>query len=470
MFGMDHFWEHLYDNILSDLRLTRILRSGNQNAGFQRPGTLRYVPTTFRYRNDILFALPEIRQSHLAFNYDNVRNELELLGVEALGISGLYGEFRDWITKVGARGMRAQSTEWHRKVASVFCGQESLRYRLSNLPIIPLRGGLWVTARTEHVFLAPSNRNEHVPSGVSISIVDKTASRDPQRKQFFRFLGIEEYSPRRVCDLILELHADSVGSLSDREDGDLLDDLTYLFDHRSLLKHDGAPRIVFLAQWNGETLRKKTGMYITDPRTVPCLVNKYRDTPGNPFPILDDRYQRAICGDDDRKIRSFHKWLLRSANSFTTVPRLIRKGKLTPEYKFLRDTNVTDLLYAVKFHLKTSRKSPMSQALSDAVPRLKVRCQDGITRRLRGLALPSRELLRECPHLDFADLPGPRRRKRWGFLSKFGVLTSRNTTAVLQELRALSRLALDQVDEVAVHNIYRALSSSRFRDDEDAIR
>jgi hypothetical protein len=452
-----HFWDQLHREILYDLRGAPVLVSGNQDAGFRLPRTLRYVPPRFRFENNALFDLPRIRESHLAFNYDDVRNQLSLLGVQTLTLPGLYEEFRQWIVHVGVEGIAAQSTEWHRKVALVFYGQGPLRDMLSRLPIIPLRDGSWVEAKTEHVFLSSRNEEEHVPTGVAISIVDETASRDPQRNQFFRFLGIEEYSPRQVCDLILELHANTADSLSDRDDGDLIDDLTYLFEHRALLQQDCVPQIVFVVQKGGNYLRQKTDIYIVDPRASPCLVQKYRDTPGNPFPILDEWYEAAICRGDDRVTREFRNWLLRSANSFAAFPILVRNARLTTEWHFLRDRDVIDLLYAVKFYLWTV---PLLPTLLDAVPKLRVRCRDGITRPLGGLALPSSELLQKCPHLDFAGLPNSTR-SNWGFLSNFNVLTTCNTTARLRELRALSRLASTAFDVAVVHRIYRALSSSR---------
>lgn len=462
--GSSRFWNRLHEDILDDLCDEQILRSRDEDAGFRKPGALRYVPAEFRFGDGTLFDLTSIRKSHLAFNYDDVEDQLALIGVERLTISDLCKEFRKWTTEVGVAGIQAQSMAWHRQVAFLFQNEWQLKESLMNLPIIPLRDGSWVNARTDHVYLASEKEDEHLPSGVDISIVDQTASQDSTRRRFFQFLGIKKYTPEQVCDLILELHVDGSPRLSDRADEDLVTDAAYLFKHRSLLSGSGAPEIFFVVKKDGELLRRKSRMYIIDPTAKPGLVAKYRDTPGNPFPVLDDRYETVICRGEEKTTRVFHKWLVRSANScFTAVPTLVRNAKLTVEWAFLCNTDVTDLLLVVKFHWENHPRPPK---LLKAVPELKVRCLDGITRPLGLLAIPTKELLRECPHLDFADLPNPTW-ENWSFLSEFGVLTTGNTTARLRELQALSNLPLDEFDKEAVHRVYRALSSSSSLDREE---
>jgi len=234
------FWNHLHEGILADLREEKILQSRDENASFRKPRALSYVPAEFRFGNGTLFDLTSIRGSHLAFNYDDVIDQLELIGVLRLTISDLYKELRKWITEVGVTGIQAQSMAWHRQVASLFCNEWQLKESLRDLPIIPLTDGSWVNAKTKHLYLVSGKENEHLPTGVDISIVDQAASQDSKRRHFFQFLGIEKYTPRQVCDLILELHVNGSSRLSDRADKDLVTDAAYLFKHRALLIADGS--------------------------------------------------------------------------------------------------------------------------------------------------------------------------------------------------------------------------------------
>jgi len=293
--------------------------------------------------------------------------------------------------------------------------------------------------------------------------VDEEASQDSKRRYFFKWLGVKQYAPLQVCDLILELHSKPLDSQSERDDDDLIDDLEYLFRHRSLLRYDEVPDIFFVTRKNGVVARQKNQIYIVNKDRGAKLIEKYRNKTGNPFAVLDDRYEARICFGNDRTTRTFHTWLLASASNFSAAPILVRGPKLTLEWEFLLKSSVTDLLFAVQL---SQQSSSQAHILSSAVSNLSVKCRDGKHRRLCGLALPTTTLLRECPHLDFADFKDPTT-QNWGFLSSFGVITTCNTIARLRELEALSRQPLDEINVDAVHDIYRALSSWRRLDEDD---
>lgn len=74
-----------------------------------------------------------------------------------------------------------------------------------------------------------------------------------------------------------------------------------------------------------------------------------------------------------------------------------------PEWKFLRDQNVLDLLQVVWDQHSTNIFSVIN--LLKAVPKLEARSLDGEVRALNSLAVPTLEPNCRCPHLDFADLP-----------------------------------------------------------------
>lgn len=456
--GYSEFWDSLYQTILNALCNQKVLRSRN-GLPFQEPRALRYVPKSYRFGDGTLFDLPYINRSHLSFAYDHVQEELSLIGVSTLTIDELCGEFGMWIEEVGVAGIKGKSTEWHRNVSHLFCYNRTLKNRLQRFPIIPLRDGSWVSAKGEHVYLASQNVDEHVPAGVSISIVDQNACQDTVRRRFFEFLGIEEYSARQVCSLILELHHPGYTHKKARGKKDLVADAAYLFKNRSQFWNNSAPTMYFVVQRDGQLgveYGSSSQIYLLDPVVQPSLILKYRNTNGNPFAVLLDEYETTVCkGEAEGTAKQFREWLLRSESlCFATVPTLVRGTELTPEWEFLKNKNIADLLHAVKFHCE---KSNVSLKLLEAVPELEVPCLDGATRALGLVAVPTTTLKRRCPHLYFARLPSPTR-ENWGFLSRFGVLTTCNTTASLRELQALSELPADSVDQKVVHDIYRALN------------
>ncbi|KAM6516418.1 hypothetical protein FALCPG4_014601 [Fusarium falciforme] len=447
------FWNELHEAILRDLKEEKILESRDPVAGPYNPPELKFMPRKFRFEGEALFDSPSLRKKHLSFNYDGVFEELGLLGVQRIGTFELCEEFSTWVAEVGSSGLGAKPAGWHQHVARLFCDKTELRDRLMNLPIIPLRDGSWANAKTEHLYVASETEDEYVPSGIRISIIDQTACQDSVRRSFFQFLGILAYTPSQVYNLIMELHAGNGSDLSDRQPEDLVSDAGYLFKHRHLRPGQGAPEIFFYACNYEASTRRKHQLYIDDRAAKPRLVNKYKHTPRHPFYILDERYVSTICGENSAVKEEFKSWLLRSEN-ISAIPVLISNNYPSPEWVFLRDTNVTDLLLVIE---QLWKSNSINTRLFPIVPELQVDCRDGTRRRLGELAIPTPDLLRACPHLPFAALPTP---ERWAFLDQFGILTAPNTTARLKELQALARLPIESVDRELVHETYHGLSLS----------
>ena len=452
------YWNDLHHNILRALRNKAILWSRNRDANLQTPTALRYVPAAYRFEGKTLFDLLSINATHLSFAYDDVYTHLQSIGVSKLDLYQLCQEFCQWVDAVGIAGIKAQSEAWHIRVSRLFRREsgEVLRM-LRQLPIIPLRDGSWVNARTSHLYLPSQTHNEAVPSGVKISIVDHDAARNEFRRAFYKALGIEEYNPRQVCMLILELHHGTYWT--GRSNQELIADAVYLFRHRYELSDPYKAPDIFFSVNEGDKHSKghSTRIYLVDPDLRHGVIAKYKSAQLSPFTVLSDAYEVAIrkeCGT--ASVGKFRDWLLESRSIFARTPDLIRNSSLTPEWTFLRDENVLDLLYAVRETLSTTTSPPPQ--FKDAVPRLKVRCLDGVSRILDGLAVPTADLRRACPHVDFADLPEPTY-ENWKFLSKFGVIVKVDTAVLLRELGALHRLPVQDATAIAVNNVYEALVS-----------
>jgi hypothetical protein len=465
------FWNTLHDNILEALGSEKILQSRDRQAArdFQKPTDVRYVPKAYRFEGETLFDLPSINKTHLSFVYDHVREPLRSIGVSRLSLRGLCKEFCEWVESFGIAGLKQKPDKWHSRVATIFSQEEVwIKRKLKRLPIVPLRHGSWVRATKTHLYIASPNKNEHVPSGINISIVAEDAVRDASRRNFYEYLGIKEYRPSQVCKLILELHCKDASDLASRLEKDLIADATYLFKHRSKLDSYGSLDIFFAVHNDGKVVpRRSRRIYLIDPKSEHSVIAKYKDTPGNPFAVLSDGYEASFLENGaGRLLPDFRKWLLRSSTTFATIPDLVCDSKLTPEWTFLRDQNVLDLLYVVRDQLSTTM-FPATK-LFEAVPRLEVRCLDGESRTLGSLAVPTPDLKRHCPHLDFADLPEPTLQD-WRFLSQFGVITEQGTTAILRELEALRQISVRDVDASAIRDLYEALNSDTHRSEDQIL-
>ncbi|KAF5723298.1 hypothetical protein FMUND_1932 [Fusarium mundagurra] len=457
--GTSGFWYGLHENMMNALRDTPLLRS-RAGGTLRKPTDLYYVPEKYRFENGTVFDLPSLSRSHLSFEYDSVKPELSLIGVKTLNINDLWRELSQWINEVGVDGLKAQSVEWHQKVSSIFCDQQKLREKLRDLPIVPLRDGSWVRARQDRVFFTSTHTQEHVPTGIELSLVDKSVSQDSERRRFLSFLGIREYNPAQVCELIIKLHHDLPPGPC-RTEMDLVTDALYLFDHQSCINYE-VPDIHFVAIEGGKTVQtvrtRKRHLYLVDPGVKPGLITKYQYNASSPLVVLSDKYEAELCKERPRQeAELFRRWLLRSRyREFSTIPALLYNNELSAEWHFLRRHDVMDLLQAMR--LQWDRKGMLSPIIIKAAAELQVPGSDGHCRPLGRLAIPTTELKQKCPHLDFVSLPSPE--CNWGFLSGLGVLTTCNTTATLRELQKLAQLQVDEVDKNAITGIYEVLNAS----------
>lgn len=460
------FWDALHHSILYALRDEQILLSRDLQPYFQKPTVVRYVPEAYRFEGETLFDLPSINTTHLSFVYDHVHGPLRSIGVTQLSLYDLSEEFCQWVVCFGIPGLKEKSDKWHSRVAALFCQREEwIKDKLRHLPIIPLRDGSWVSASATNLYLPSSDENEHVPSRVNILIVAEHAVRDISRRRLYGYLGIKEYNPDQVCKLILELHRSLASVWTGRSVSELVADAVYLFEHE--FPPQSSPDIFFAAHKDGEVVTKRLKrIYMIDPKSRHSVIAKYKDTPGNPFAVLSNEYETAFLENGkSRLLPDFRKWLLRFNEIFATIP-LVRSSKLTPEWNFLRDQNVLDLLYVVRDQLPITKSS--TTKLIGAVSKLQVRCLDGESRRLSSLAVPTLDLKCHCPHLDFADLPEPTS-QNWKFLSRSGVITKLDTTAMLRELQALRQIPVQDVDASAVRNLYEGLNSDTRRSEDQIV-
>ncbi|KAM0085838.1 hypothetical protein ACKRZS_001820 [Fusarium odoratissimum] len=450
------FWHDLHQNMMNALRKTPLLESGADNT-LRKPTDLYYVPRDWRFENGALFDLSSLLQTHLSFKYDSVKPELSLIGVDSLNINNLWLEFSQWINEVGIDGLKTRPIKWHQKVSSIFCGRRELREKLRNLPIVPLRDGSWVRARQDCVFFTSTQNEENVPTGIELFLVDRSVSKDPERRRFLSFLGIQEYSPTQVCELIIKLHHDLPLGVC-RTEMDLVTDALYLFDYQPCLDYE-VPNICFAAKKGRNTIVSRgRHLYLIDPDAKPGLIAKYQSTTQSPLVVLSDKYEAKLCKGRPRKdVELFRQWLLESTyREFSTVPVLLKNNELSAEWHFLHRHDVMDLLQAIR--LQWDKNSILSPKIIKAAAELQVPGSVGYLRPLGRLAIPTTELKQKCPHLDFVSLPNPE--YDWDFLSVLGVLTTLNTTAILRELQKLAQLRVDEVDKHAIKEIYEALNAS----------
>ncbi|KAI0902598.1 hypothetical protein F4806DRAFT_491069 [Annulohypoxylon nitens] len=100
--------------------------------------------------------------------------------------------------------------EWHVQLAKALLhmvNDPPSKNRLFALPIIPLRGGGWTTAKQCPVLFSRNLDAANFPINTTFQIVDPEASAENHRYRLFVSLGIQEVDTPRMCRYIADAHA-----------------------------------------------------------------------------------------------------------------------------------------------------------------------------------------------------------------------------------------------------------------------
>ncbi|KAJ4181260.1 hypothetical protein NW767_014168 [Fusarium falciforme] len=110
--------------------------------------------------------------------------------------------------------LEKKSNAWHASLARIICEmyRSSTEYRyspISDLPIIPLRGGEWVSPRWcgRKSYLSSSS-GLAIPEGITMLMVDNKAAADPDRWKLYQLLGIPVLTKDRIKEAIVNTHDD----------------------------------------------------------------------------------------------------------------------------------------------------------------------------------------------------------------------------------------------------------------------
>ncbi|KAK3941989.1 hypothetical protein QBC46DRAFT_257257 [Diplogelasinospora grovesii] len=135
-------------------------------------------------------------------------NALRQYGLRITGYNLLLDMLQADLDSPASR-MKSKSTskDWHSAVAQVFSGLPN-RKRLKRLPLLPLRGGQWVSANSGSVYL-PTTGGTPIPPGVDIQVLDPAAVANDDRKTLFVQLGATEPSLADVWASILKAYGSS---------------------------------------------------------------------------------------------------------------------------------------------------------------------------------------------------------------------------------------------------------------------
>ncbi|RTE70398.1 hypothetical protein BHE90_015207 [Fusarium euwallaceae] len=207
--SQSEFFEKLRDNISHELEYGRSLES---MAGHKKqPGNLIMVSEDWRDDDGRPLVMDTNNEDQfLAAKYHDPENEKYLLrlGVKVMSDNVFIDRLIRLLQKCPRSILEEKSNAWHASLARIIC-QKSLysRYdtRMSSLPIIPLRGGEWVSRNRDNVYL-PSSSESAIPEGITMIIVDDEAAADPDRRKLYELLKVPVVTNYHIKVAIVNTH------------------------------------------------------------------------------------------------------------------------------------------------------------------------------------------------------------------------------------------------------------------------
>jgi hypothetical protein len=433
---------------------------------------LVYIPPKFRISGEPLIEDETTKKDHLSFHYDTeaseVPKQLALIGVKEMTVGAFFAEFKSLVKRRGIPFLKSQSTQWHAAIATILRRSASTK-QLTDIPLIPLRDGTWVTPSEEHLFLNTDINTLTIPYGINLNIVDAAACKSKARREFFAWLGIKICDQADVCRLIMERHKKlASGPLEDIPD--LIEDTFYLFNTPRHIYNKSITKL-FLVNDQSKLVNGKN-LYIDHPDKA-FNISTYAKTEGNGVRLLYPDYL-TNARKDGREVE-FVEWLIQRLH-VSTLPCLVRDNQITDEFRYFTTKATAALLLLLRDnwgHYSSQLSTQVSKGLSrktgmEELSEIKVKCTDGKFHTLNQTVLPLQILKRVGSDLPFLDIPDPGD-KRWLQFAELDVITQLNVKLYLRHLRAISSARFSysrsQVTKSSMQELYRLIQSVALGDE-----
>ncbi|KAH0289799.1 hypothetical protein M436DRAFT_84811 [Aureobasidium namibiae CBS 147.97] len=259
------FFDKLKDKFLDRVKNTKIMES--RSGELAKPKVMMLVPEQYKDEDGTPLLTP-VNDRYLSTKYDT--SHVAALVTQALDDKKFFEMLKTFVSKQ-AEEFRKKSDTWHGKVSTVLMiGQKHINLNeLLIMPIVPLDDGSWISAMSRHkpsypkvanrslppvsFYLPRSDANIVIPKGVSLSIVEHQASRNEERRNFFRRIGAQDLDYEDVLRGIIKQHKDSIA----HADVDmLLSHAQYVFSMPSVSRMaQNLSTILWLADSRGEHSR-----------------------------------------------------------------------------------------------------------------------------------------------------------------------------------------------------------------------
>ena len=301
---------------MSQLRESRVLESRAEV--LTSPVSLRSVPIgRFASRDGVPFTLgPHTETRYLSQRYTPLAAEsLCSIGVSELSAIEFLQDL-DALIVDDTNGFHARPAGWHSQLATALfylTYDEDLVAKIEDLPIIPLKTGKWVSAKSQAIFFSRTESDAEIPSGIHTSVVDPDAESDFYRRKLFESLGVGTWQTLEICELIVQVHGSPSFEPETLTTGQLVSHTKFLW------KASWEPRGRF-DLWFATTQGKRSlGKDLYIPRSIQAGTAAARIFARlqYDFPVIHEDYLKSCSADE-----GWNDWLECQLKTLE-VPRLV---------------------------------------------------------------------------------------------------------------------------------------------------
>lgn len=463
--------------LINILKNTRVLKSWKGTKC--RPTSLMLVPDEYLDDRGEPFTLSSTYESrYLSGKYSSPnKDQLAALGIQAMAEK----EFLEHLETLAADGsfFGRKSSTWHSHLSQLLfrlAAEKDYRERIFELRVVPLRSGEWVSVRNQDVYFSFQCA---IPDGIKIAIVEPTAESDPQRRAFFEALGVKSVNRLRICELIIQVHADDSFKSTESSTEMLVSHANFLFGNpgESFSPPKNA-QLWFVAEY-GCHLRGSM-LYVDEDATTDSSATRVFADAREEYPFLHSDYSKDYS-EQRRK-----DWVSYIQDHFlvSTLPRLVYSlsgspFKLSKDFLFIHRSNPSKLFWLLRENWSHyskwieekdtkhggSKLSDDADELRKTLAELQVNCVNGETYKLNETFFPIDDPIINrykgisglpILNIDSADPSG------WWMLETFGVAMGSAKEYVLLYLKCLECLEQSGVEYSRndVENIYKNIQTS----------
>ncbi|KAI4721056.1 hypothetical protein E4T48_02728 [Aureobasidium sp. EXF-10727] len=467
------FFDKMKDRFIDRVKDVKILES--RSGELAKPKVMMLVPDQYKDEDGIPLLTPA-NDRYLSTKYDT--SHVSPLVTQALDDKKFFDMLKTYVSKQ-AEEFRNKSDAWHGKVCTVLmAGQKQFNLdELLIMPVVPLDDGPWISAMSRHkpsysrvanrsapsttFYLPRSDANIVIPKGVSLSIVEHKASRNEERRVFFRRIGAQDLDYEDVLRGIIKQHKES---LANADVDLLLSHAQYVFSMPSASRlAQNLSTILWLADSRGEQSRG-IELHMDNP-FKPAVSQMFSANP-TVARFIHPKYLEVYQGNVELRAR----WLawLRECLGVHDVPRLSNKTNkgLSAEFEWLvNNLPSVQWLNIIRhnwddYHLNQAPKPGdmriPSEDVRNKIASLPVDCTDGRRAKLQDTILPTlRSAVMTIQHMGFHFLDvKDEHNGEWLKFSIFGIITHRDLDFCLKLLMKFPSSGVTP-DKMTVIKLYR---------------